>query len=762
MADERPTDEELNALLDAQQSGPSDEELNALLDSQQAPGEDSEPINESDFQDLGFVDAQIEAVGRAASNIGSIAGKGLEQAVRIPRDLVAGTPEERQAVIDDFSRGLGVVGETAKSLASAAADDPLGAAGAVADVGGNVVATAGGAALGTVAPGGTVAGAYLGNLGWRAFSDFVGLSDGEFGVDKSFTELSAETTEELTGDAITAGLGKLAFPKATKVGAVRRQARKGLARSAERNSRLANLKKLFGENAGQVKKDALDFSTETLGGDILDGVIASSGGKLPEPGKVADQIVDFLRGARDTRGLRRAGGAIDVIGKEVDDAIAQSTTKFGLDDVKSLTKEAMNVEVAGDISREVGTSLKAVQKPFLRRLGAKADISAKDVDDYVDDLGLLETLEKKQRVRGKLSRADGEIALRATQRVQEMQSKLSTVELTPLEFFESVRDVTNKTVVSANIPRDQKLKMFADLRAGAQARIESGLDEAGRAAYQRANDRYFSAVEIADWIEPARVAEMKSIGEDQLAVLEVIRYGRDLRFGNTPKSPLKWDLFINAVQASDRPSRLRSVLERVTRGVAESDNLNDLFSLKNVVAVESAIENAQRLIGSGEIAPDQEESLSEFIGGAQQFIAEAEPLIDGDMSAKRAAAKRMKSLPGVKAFIPVAQDNPHLQGVDIVGDEFLSQEDEQQYRRNLQNDESLSNRDRVKAIDHLNRFGKPMKLASPEPLLSNEDKARIEEESRNVVSLRELSELRSPRAIVKQKQMAQLIEETSE
>jgi hypothetical protein len=721
-------------------------------------GGEYESINEDEYPSLGFVDKQIDAIGGTLggmANLGASAVGAVYDVASLPFQDEQGKQEFR----DNFSRGLDTIG----NVGTAITERPEIAV----DMAGNAIFTGGGAALGSFfGPLGTGGGAYGGNLTWRALSDTLGISDGELGLDKDASDLFAETTGEMTGDLVTLGTARL-LKGAKPTGRVRNWARKRLKMSESHNNKIENMKRIFAQDAGEIQKNILDFATETIGEDIYQGVLVEAnklGNVIPEPFTINDKISDFLLGPiRKGTKARGGGGLLTKVGKEVDDLIASSNTKISYKDVRKLSKKAFDFNASGEVAGELKEGVTTLQKPFLRKLGAKAGLDPSDIDNRFKDVKLIEKFREANRTKGGLSKPQKKMFIEAVERVKKTDALLDSVELEPLEFFETVRDVTGKSSFGKSFDAE-KTKILSSFRESAKAKISEGLDEVSAAAYQRANDRYFSAAEIADWVAPGSLAEFKGMPEEQLLLLEGIRFGRDIRFGNTPKREITSDLFLAAVNSTGKASVTRRVIDAIAEGIPQKKELGDVFNLKTLSAYQTAHDRLSEHLSEGVLSSEEDISLgTQYLEALEKYIGIAssvEPGVNKDQL--KAAAKMLHADPRTRTFLPPADNNPLTAGLAVINGEFLSAEDESEYRKNVRNAENLDNTQRAKIINHLNKKGTIMPFEEEDEFdIPGLDKEEIEKEEQKAMALSELKLRKSSIALVKSRTQEELLKKAS-
>lgn len=705
------------------------------------PPQEDEPILEEMYEDIKPVADVVVGFGEGTAVGTSKMFGDLYEAGKLPlkaageiadRTFDPRTPGATLSQRAMYATG-GLTADTARFLNQHPAE--------VIDAAGMMASTALGGMLGTAAaPGlGTGIGMVAGGGAWNAFANFIGLN-GEEDIRKSAREVARETGEEIGPDVIFGSLGQLMSAKRAKnnpgvtlddelveveriTNRAQRAARRARDRSAYNRSRMKQMKKLFGEKAEAKQMDALDFSAEQIGERVLKGTIQLNGGKIPPEDQVITKMMDWLVGPRNPKKLRggRKTGFVQQSGKAVDNAIKTSSATFNSSRIKKMINTTLGKlnGTPGDIDdmREV------MMRPFLDAIAEKGDIKqftsdvtfpgarpdsridlgGDAVSDYLRDISELKRQQNKARLLAGSSK-DGALEemqnlqreIKDTQgRIDFFNRQADAVELEALDFYKAVRKVGNNTTFPEGL-KDFDAFILGDFTDASQTLIKKGMTSPElRRAYEVANADYTAARTLAEWLDPARVSEIDAYNTENLLALEFVRFGRDIRFGNTPAKPLKWETFIRAIEAPEGVSVWRQMIDDTMNSTIAGDALEEVFTPQRLNKI---TEVADKIESTGD--PDTV-TLVETLRETAQVI------YDGIGQSPEVAKGLMKKLwqnRAIRSYLP-SPTSAHAQELPFYGDTPLDRQAAEQYKRKVRNDESLTSIERSKLIKHLNANG---------------------------------------------------------
>ena len=724
--------------------------------------EDTEPLDDGrPFRDLGVVDG-VQKIGENLANQASTIGGALLKAPGLLKDAAVATGEAigQGRFGETFEAGADRIREGASEIAQQVIENPRGAI----DATGRAVATGAGFALGGGGSGGTLAvpGAAGANYAWRLISDVVGLSDENFGLDRSLKEIGLEVAGELSGEIALSKGGKLLSPPKSltrkRPSIVGKKADELLAKATSKSSRTDNIVKAFGAPGGATKEE-LEFAARTIGDELLESnrlVIEAS----PNPrGDTPDIISDWLRGPRNAKGRRSGGGFLDIAGKQVNEAIEKSSATFSLDDVESVVNKGFGVDPAGIPDPELARVIRQAKTPMVKSLAKKAGMTDLDAATYVTQKDELAKQTFQRLVKGK----GGKDIRFLRESTEAFEARVADTQLTAMEAFDATREGLESVRFGAGFTPPDQARLLGGLRTAAKERVKSGMSDDLAAAYDAANDRYRAGLTLAGQIEKIPLQELQALGGDRTILLEGGRFFRDIKFFNAQGREAFYDLMLNAYSASDKPGLTRTIIQKASRGLAPSDTLNDLFSLPNVAAVTAAFEGVQEAQANPQVQSAIGKELDDYMGGLVKYAEYIERGIEAGKGAYGRLAKDMANDPLVKPFLNL-DSGKLLDGVMALGGVFFGMEDEERFRRNLRNapEEVLKNRQKARVTEELNKTGRVPSIPTPKIGLEPGELAEIDRERDSEASVTALRKLSSPMAIVKARRTSQLIEETSE
>lgn len=743
---------------------------------------------EEEYVDIGFLGGQLRGGAGAiedAKNFVVGAAEGVYNnapgAIKGVAELAFGVPslETQQAI----SGGVDAIKEIGGSIAN----NPLPAAKGAANVVGNVALTSAGGLAGSVlGPAGTAAGAYMGNVVWRALADAVGADD-NFGFDKGINQLFEESTKELGFDALFAGLAKGTKAVTTPLnegGKVRRDifhwTHQKEQTSKVRRTKVENLKRMFGQHAGQVQADALDIATKTIGDDIVQETLARTGKNLPPSASLTDQIVSVVKGdlASPGKTMKRTGGLISKYKDEIKKAIRKSSTVTKYNDVRGLTQKLFNVSGAsGDIAKDAATSINNVRKPFLVRLARKADLPPTAVEDFFSDVKMTKSMGEKLRTLPSIETPGLSKQLRnslvrrrknylvskraASARAKEFLTKIEGQSLDSEDFFEAVREVTTKGKLSGEFAKNTDV-LFYKFRESAKDHIKKGMSAEDIGAYDLANRRYFSAVNIGGWMEGVRMSDLKSASEEKLALLSLIGKNRlsNVASFSPGKAADTTALFRAAMEATGKASTFASAAARLTEGLPLVKDVAEIFSFNRIVALKAAHEEITRVLPT--LPQEAQEEAISYADSIFAAIQAGELAAEAPIEDQKKLAKSLWVNPKTRPFVSgEADENPHTQGLAVVGGEFLAPEDEAKYRANIWNDDNLNNTEKAKYINHLNKKQKVMPYVAKEVSYSPEEEQELEKITRQEQAMEDLKNIKNSKQLVNKQTQAERLKRTT-
>lgn len=756
--------------------------------------QDSEPINEGDYRDLGPLDAAMAGGKKALSDIGGVildpigsAKRGIETAKAIPG-----------AVADEFSKpgafgqdgaletGVGMVGSGASTLAGAG----LGAAA------GSVVPVVGTAL-------GGLAGAAAGYMGWDIVRNGLESLIDDTPEYKSTSQTIGEVSEMTTLGAIAAPLAaagrtaagrsvsklkrnpdkRLGFeiekgPEATEGRfGFQRAARSAVDQSKADRSIETQVKTLLQrQDSKHVAVEDLDKAGDLVGRELIETM---SVGEPVTQRNVLRRMRDTIgSGGKDANGRWRwdEGTLLQKYGDEVSNYLSKSTETFNMQKASSLVDDALDDVVFSIGENQSRTSMKsqiemALKKRFAEKAGyTKAQIGSglakkqADIKQLTSDLAPGKKMPYQQRQQ-KIARLN-----RLKQEVLDLDNDINSQQLSAAEFWEYTNDHlrSNKLDFSDLEKSGTPNRVLTNYRKRVQDKIAQGMG-ADEASYRAASQKYAAAKNVKDWAEDGiNALESKQKGLD-IPGLELKRQILQKALSWEQKMPEMVKHFYNAQDAlyggySGTASRFRK-LANLTANILPhkiGGSIHDAFRAETIGALKAAEMTANTFLSENPPTMEEQQvgdtTTEDFIAGisiAKQALQQGET---ADPMTRRRILSDLSTHPLGSKVLSLDAQTGLMEGVKAIGGEPLNGASLEKYLQNLDNSD-MDNFEKTKRRTYFNKNGKFMEEPNPEEKLPDVDEEAIQKQIQMDKARDKLSSLKSSKSIIKMSSTAEQIKE---
>lgn len=746
--------------------GASEVSIDDIAGMVEGGGGAEEPINDSEYADLGVIEA---------------GGRGLVKgAVALPKL----TYQAGKRVIDyaqDPSLAVQDVSNIGQAVGQAVSEDPAGTAESFFHNTGRIAsAIAGGTVLGPI-------GAVGGAAAFEGVLSFAEWLTGEDIQTKNLSQIVGETGEDIgslgTGQAISS---------ATKYGSAVRQGQSGIQRAAAkqaqrikvRRSPSDSLKLLFSKHGSGIEAEQIEKAVKDGFDRFVDhGTALKLKGALPaaKEGTVFETISNVI----NTKSTKTGVSLLDQVGQEVRGSIAQVKKAYSVKDAKRFFQDATSSKFGQKTLDTFDDMRSKAMEPFLIRAGKKAgyDASAirfvRSAQSSAGELASrIKTLTKQVELDDALARAgkapSGSVAnVKATSRLSELQnlqsqysaakknieeftSAISEVELSPNEFWEATSDAVS--IKWGNDFKDDASKLFGAFREGVQDDFRAHLDDVGLAAYNKANSQY-SALKVFDEIaNGARKAEFgaikrpalirdsfakikniiapvaETVAIDDFKAIERAFYGGDAGAGRAEK-------FFRYISQGGLPTAGRKL-----KAVSDFFNpVNTAAFTRTLLATEEYTKmNPEDMQSENQKITG---TIENFRNGVQKIVMATQAGIGQPEATQRRIMKQLVSDPYAKPFISLDSNSGLLEGIQSIGGVPLSRSDAEKYFTNLSNS-NLNSIERARRRRHFNSTGSFMP-ESPEEEIPKVDEAALERQIQIEKARRDVKKYRSSSDVIK-------------
>lgn len=673
------------------------------------------------LEDIGDLASMVYGAGKHIIKTSGIAGPGAKiEADMVNREAIRNAPE------------------TISTIAKNVFHDPHSVTNPLLTGAATVAGGLGAAALTTASTPIWLTGLVVGSAGYganfvaRTLLDAAGLDGSDLGVDKSTGELVKETTRETLPDLLALGAAKTgkvltraADPLETGLrGAFGRRAQGKFKKSLDERSPQKLREAFFAESADARQAEAVKDSMDILGEEIGQKVIDKWGpDAMIDP---ATSLKDYIAGPRVPRKGTfgrpvRGGGFLDDAAEDVRVALSASDAQFSFDRVQNLVTESFPegyFSVGGENAVKAQSLRSSMLRPYYKKLAKKAGVAdSLDIDkrfrqasEYHEKGMALDKLEtkiaasseadlksvKKLKTQKAVIEKEREILKKSMDEADEL---LSTARLDSNDMMEVYRQAVKDTKFSSGEITDP-MAASVQFKANLNKAIDEGLEgnSAGLQALRDANDRYFAAASILEWLDPIIISEMRTIDPNNFAILEAVRFQRDIRFGNTPHKIPSAEKFRAALTAPGGASAFSTYM---LRGLPKANSVADMFTPARLVAVNRLnISLSEALEGVND--PMAQEEVSGLLSGTQQIQAVVEQGRGLPESQQRLLLKPLYKDPHAVRLLPPRDTGELLAGVDSLFGKPMSAEDDARFRMNLKNSD-LGNLEKARIEDNLNR-----------------------------------------------------------
>lgn len=753
--------------------------LNVLLGEGETPPEEDEPINEHEYVNLGPLEMALHAGGNFAEGAMGMA-KGAAKFLN-PIDSITG---EGSGPIDtltgkneDFNRGLNALSQVPGVVADEFEADPVKTVVAGAKGAGEVLSSGIGATIGGVlgAGGGPLGialgaagGAGGGKLAWDGFLKQVDRLVG--GGSKPVKESIGEAMEV----SLAAGLGSLT----SQAGKVVKQGRSGISRAArdaaERGARSRSTKHpmrlLFSKYNSSIDPDDLDDAVGLLSDDVVKIIANDPNRKNIVDGDIFRSIRNVLRGSKKGEGL------IDDLGREVHETLSHSSKKYTIKDARNLLKKSANESVKKKNKfAKVRGILKDLDEPLVTAYADKADL---DVDKYIKQTRRLkkinETLSLKERApSGTTIGSLKDERKRLIESIDEFNDALSRVEMDPVEFWETTKDVVQPDNINfGDIDITRKNQIASQYRLQVQNSLKEGLPDEMVSAYELQNKRYQAGLNMEQWAKDSINREGQDAGvmfntfqNTKRTIRKASPIDLSEQLQATPKAIRLLELSEDALldNTQGRTTFFRGLARMISDDIPSTAGLavEEMFSPAKVAAFERAAVLTEEYLQKNPV-PDAEAELGldtavRFSTGLGKLVTALKGGVGKSESEQRDIINDLAADKDASLFLSFDEGGELMKGVKAISGKPLSQEDEENYRRNI----ALSDLDQFeksKRIRHLNEKG----IISPEPdepETDEVDEAEVDKQVQLEKAREDIFRFRSSKDTAKNSQLSSLLDQ---